>query len=212
MKSLNGLAKNTRAVLVELSELDIFDEYTFAGGSAISIYLNHRISEDLDFFSPAKEINTEKILGEIKKKYPSDVKIENNSKIQLDLKVAGVKVSFNTNVWTDFECGENLIGNIRIAPIRLLTAMKLNAVFLRAKFRDYYDLYVINMRSFSVTEMYDIIRFYIPEINKKIFQTSLIYVEDIVDDSISHLNPEYSVTIEDISRHFENEVKKWIFE
>ncbi len=50
MKSLKGLAKNTEAVLIELSELDIFDNYTFAGGLAISIYLNHRISEDPDFF------------------------------------------------------------------------------------------------------------------------------------------------------------------
>lgn len=212
MKNLNGLAKNTRAVLIELSELDIFDDYTFAGGSAISIYLNHRISEDLDFFSPGEEIDTGRLLDAIKKKYPSGVKIENNSKMQLDLKIDGVKVSFNSNVWTDLDGSEHLIGNIRIAPIQLLTAMKLNAVFLRAKFRDYYDLYVINKRSFSVTEMYEIIRFYLPEINQKIFQTSLIYTEDIVDDCISHLNPEYPVTIEDISRHFEREVKKWIFD
>lgn len=212
MKNLNVLANTTRAVLIELSELDIFDSFTFAGGSAISIHLKHRISEDLDFFSPAKKIETEKILTAIKTIYPSGITIENNSTIQLDLKICGVKVSFNSNLWTELNHGEHLIGKVHIAPIRLLTAMKLNTVFLRAKFRDYYDLYVINKKTYSVTEMYEIIKSYLPEINKKLFQTSLIYTEDITDDSIHHLNPEYPVTINDISRHFEREIKNWIFD
>ena len=50
MKKLNSLPKQTQEVFIKLSELEILNDYTFVGGSAISIYLNHRKSEDFGLF------------------------------------------------------------------------------------------------------------------------------------------------------------------
>jgi hypothetical protein len=43
-----------------------------------------------------------------------------------------------------------------------------------------------------------------------LFQTALIYTEDIQEDNINHLEPRYPVSMDDIRRHFEREIKKWI--
>jgi len=58
--------------------------------------------------------------------------------------------------------------------------------------------------------MYNIIKKYMPEINVKLFQMSLIYIDDIEDENIEHLNPKYKIKLKDIQFHFEKEIKEWI--
>jgi len=88
--------------------------------------------------------------------------------------------------------------------------MKINTLFLRAKFRDYYDLYVLNKEKFNIQQLYKIAQAYVPAINTRLFQTALIFVDDIDDDNITHLNPKYNVSKQKISKHFENEIKVWL--
>ena len=66
MKDLKGLAPNTKQVLESLSDIEKLKEYTFVGGSALSVHLKHRLSEDLDFFSKGKELDIEYLLYQIK--------------------------------------------------------------------------------------------------------------------------------------------------
>lgn len=210
MKNLKGLAPNTKKVLRSLSDIENLGEYTFVGGSALSIHLQHRLSEDLDFFSWNKELKKESLLQQIKKVFNKNVSIENIGKNQLDLKIEGVKVTFFADNWDELSKRKKLIKHVHIGDIRLLTGMKLNTLFLRAKYRDYYDLYVINRKVFSVIEMYNIIKAFMPEINKKLFQTALTYVDDIEEDNIYHLSPVYNVTAKEIQKHFEEKIYLWI--
>ena len=46
-----SLEPKTAEVLSSLSEIEEIKNFTLVGGSALSIYLHHRISEDLDFFT-----------------------------------------------------------------------------------------------------------------------------------------------------------------
>ncbi len=103
---------------------------------------------------------------------------------------------------------KSLVKNTK--EVELLTAMKINTLFLRAKYRDYYDLYVINKKVYSIKEMFNIGKKYIPEINQKLFQMAMTYTNDITEDHIKHLKPEYKITTQAISKHFENEIKKWL--
>ncbi len=210
MKNLKGLAQNTKSVLVSLSDLRLLESFTFVGGSALSIHLRHRLSEDLDFFSWKDELEKEELLQELRELFKESLHIENIGRKQLDLKIEKVKVTFFANNWDQLAEKEKLVNHIGIAGLKVLTGMKLNTLFLRAKFRDYYDLYVINQQIYSIKQMYDIIKGYMPEINKKLFQTALTYVDDIEEDNISHLDPIYNIDVKEIKKNFDEKIFAWI--
>ena len=203
------MPENTKSVFLKLSKTDLVTQFTFAGGSALSVYLNHRESEDIDLFNCQKRIDHAFIMETIKDNFEF-FSIEYSSKNQIDLNIAGVKLTFFAGSWDTMKDRVHLVDNMHMASMEMLTAMKLNTLFLRAKFRDYYDLYVINKQIYSIKKMYDIVKSYMPEINKKLFQMAIIYIDDIEDDSILHLHPKYPVTIQEIQTHFENKVIDWL--
>jgi predicted nucleotidyltransferase component of viral defense system len=209
MKNLNSLPTETKEVFIALSNAEFLNEYIFVGGSALSVYLNHRKSEDIDLFTWNKTIDNKLILETIKKLFGDNFTIENISNTQLDLKVNNVKLTFFANNWNKLEKTEPLLNNINIATLELLTAMKLNTLFLRAKFRDYYDLYVINKDVYSIEQMYEIIKNYMPQINQKLFQMALIFIDDIEDDNIKYLEPKFNVEIKQIRTHFEKKLNEF---
>lgn len=210
MNNLKSLLPNTKEVLLHLSKLQMMQSYTFVGGSALSVYLNHRLSEDLDFFSADKELDTTKILKEINLLNFNEIRIINSSKIQLDLFLNNVKVTFFANNWKELNKKELLVGNIYIPPVFLLTAMKINTLFMRAKYRDYYDLYVINKELYTLKEIFGFSKKLLPGVTVKLFQNALIFIGDIEDDSIKHLKPKYKVTIKKIADHFEHNIRLWL--
>ncbi len=209
MNNLKSLLPKTKEVLLLLSKLQMMKSFTFVGGSALSVYLDHRLSEDLDFFSSDKELNTKNIIDEINLLNLDEFKIINSSKIQLDLFLNKVKVTFFANNWTELNKKEKLIDNIYIAPLILLSAMKVNTLFMRAKFRDYYDLYVINKESFTLPEIFGFSQKLLPGVTAKLFQNALIFISDIEDDSIKHLKPKYNVTLKKIAAYFEHNIRLW---
>ncbi len=210
MSNLKSLLPKTKEVLLLLSKLEVMQSFAFVGGSALSVYLNHRLSEDLDFFSAEKELEIDKILNDIKSLKTNEIRIVNSSKIQLDLFIDNVKVTFFANDWKELKKKEQLIENIYILPDYLLAAMKVNTLFLRAKYRDYYDLYVINKELFDLDELYLLSKKMLPGITVKLFHNALIFTNDIEDDSIKHLKPKHKITIKKIAAHFEQNIRLWL--
>lgn len=51
MLQLKTVNKETFAVLKDLLALDIFQNFTLAGGTGLALQIGHRISVDLDFFT-----------------------------------------------------------------------------------------------------------------------------------------------------------------
>lgn len=86
--------------------------------------------------------------------------------------------------------------------------MKVNTLSLRAKYRDYYDLYVLNKEKYPIEEIFSFASKYLPGITKKIFGMQITYIEDIEDESISHLKPKYPISLPEIQKHFEREIQK----
>jgi len=210
MKKLESLQPNTKEVLIQLSNLQMMQSFVFVGGSALAVYLNHRLSEDLDFFSTKKELDIAIILEQIKSLGIEDFVIINSSKIQLDLFINKVKVTYFANNWNGLDSNETLINNINIASIDTLAVMKVNTLFLRAKYRDYYDLYVINKEVYTLNELFELSKKNISGITVKLFQNALIFISDIEDDSIKHLKPKYKVLIKKIAAHFEQNISLWL--
>jgi predicted nucleotidyltransferase component of viral defense system len=206
-KSLNALQDRTSEVLVKLSECEIARGVVLCGGSALAIHLHHRNSEDLDFFTPYS-IDKDNYISEITDRFQNVVEVT-VAKKQIDLEIDTVKVTFHQTNWDIMNNCEDLFSNLKIANLTLLTAMKVSTLFQRAKYRDYYDLYTLNKELFSLEEIYSIGKLYKPTINKKIFEVAIIFTDDIIEDNIENLKPKYKVSKFDISKHFENEIKKW---
>jgi predicted nucleotidyltransferase component of viral defense system len=68
MITYDYLLPKTKLVLTELSQAAAMDDYTFVGGSALSCYLHHRMSEDLDFFTWHDTADIEKLLPNFNRK------------------------------------------------------------------------------------------------------------------------------------------------
>jgi predicted nucleotidyltransferase component of viral defense system len=205
---MNFLTDNTREVFLDLSRIDFISGFTFVGGSAIASYLNHRLSEDLDFFTWQDTLpDISVFLRHLTKKH--SVQIANSSPLQWDLFIDECKVTLFANNWEDLLYKRHLIeGNIYVAELEDLCAMKVDALSMRAKYRDYYDLFVLNKEKYSINEIFDYAVKYLPGMTKKIFGMQITFIDDIEDESISHLEPKYSVSLIEIQKHFEKEIEK----
>lgn len=205
------LTDKTYSLFEELAEKSLLSEFTFVGGSAIGYYLRHRLSEDLDFFTWHERlpVETQSFIDALAK--TKNIVIANRTHTYMDLFIDDIKVTLFANDWDALKKDRSKItGNIFVANLPLLCAMKMNTLSLRAKYRDYYDLYVLNKEKHSIREMLNFSMDYIPGMTKKIFGMQLTYTEDINDESIDHLSPKYTVTLENIKSHFEKEVGKLI--
>lgn len=213
MKELpNFLTPKTKEIFLEISKLQILKKFTLVGRTGLAYHLEHRLSEDLDYFSWENSINKNEF-DAFKNKISlvHELKILNEYDNGIDISVDGVKLTFFANNWSVPQDNRKLILDYSfVAPIEILTAMKVNAISLRAKYRDYYDLYVLSKELFNIHEIFNLSMKYIPGMTKKIFCMQLIYIDDINDENINHLQPRIKISLTDIQKHFEKEIKKLI--
>ncbi len=209
MKELKNLLPETANVLQKLATLQILSEFTFVGGSALAIHLAHRQSEDIDLFTWDKSINGLQIKSHMENAGFEKIQTVNLSLIQADFIVDNVKVTFFANSWDELKNRKQMFDNLFIAVLKTIAIMKVNALFLRATYRDYYDLYVLNLHHFSLPELFEMANLKIKNLNKNLFQRAIIFTSDIADENIKHLNPKYIVTLKQIETHFTKQIKNW---
>lgn len=137
--------------------MECIKPYILCGGTALAIQIGHRKSEDLDFMMWRKskteksEVNWSAIEKEIKEKIGE---IENFNMLgfdQVEFLVKGVKFSFFvSDNYSPVSTPVDYLGNIRLADIESIMAMKMEVMLRRAKFRDYYDIYSILREGYSI--------------------------------------------------------------
>ncbi|MFW6101351.1 MAG: nucleotidyl transferase AbiEii/AbiGii toxin family protein [Bacteroidota bacterium] len=193
----------TRETLAKLkAEAAFISDYVIVGGSALSMRLCHRHSEDLDFFTYRDKFDKADVFEFFRGK---NHEIINDGRDQVDLVYNGIKLTFFNSAW-DFLKPEKTAG-FNVASLDQLAGMKVHTLFLRATYRDYYDLYVLSFKM-SLQDMYQNALMFIEGLNYKLFSMALIYLDDIIDDDITHLSPQYDVSREEISRHFISKLKE----
>jgi len=185
LKNLNCLLLKTKELLLKIVEkCNFLDKYVLVGGSALSIYLCHRKSEDLDFFTYEDSFDKKEIFDFLK--HFNQKEILNQTNEQIDLLLDGVKVTFFNAKWGFLR--PQKIDKFNLASIESICAMKVNVLFLRAKFRDYYDLYFL-AKKIDLKEIFENSTKIVDGLTFKLFATSLMYIDDIEDDNIEHLEP-----------------------
>ncbi|WP_423303406.1 nucleotidyl transferase AbiEii/AbiGii toxin family protein [Deferribacter thermophilus] len=201
---LECLLNSTKDILLELIKNDYMRNFVLVDGSALALYFCHRFSEDLDFFTyQDNNFQIEKVFKIINNF--NNKEIVNISNDQIDVMINGVKVTFFNAKWHFLKPKE--IRNFNVATLEQIAIMKINTLFLRAKYRDYYDLYFLE-HHFSLKQIFELSKDILNGINLKLFITALTFIDDIEDEKLDYLKPVKELSLKEIRDFFEEKIKK----
>ncbi len=213
---LDFVTDNTKSVLEELSKEKFIDKYTLVGGTALSVQLEHRLSEDLDFITDSDFLDSNSIKIFIDKIFKGRYKlIKQDDDHQLDFIINEVKVTFFTtgSVLIPFEVKRysQKFNNLNIATVEIISILKLSALVQRNTMRDYYDLFYIAKNVIPLKNIFNKSKELLSNIADITYTETILYVDDLKEDKISdHLMPKEIVSKEEIAEFFTNEIKKII--
>lgn len=172
--------------LCRILESNILPQESYlAGGTAVYFYLNHRVSVDLDFFSP-KSFNPEIFIYNMKK-YFDNVYVELMEKDSVILYILKEKIKFSL-FFFPFELlhktQSHILQNNIICPLASLKdieAMKAVAISQRGSAKDFIDLYFLLKRTRH--EFDDIVKYVMKKYDIKSdyeyqLRTSFVYFDD----------------------------------
>jgi len=204
LKNLKCLLPDTKKLLLKLEEsCEFLENYTLVGDSALTLHLCHRKSEDLDFFTSEDTFSKQEIFKYIKQFDQKE--ILNQTDDQIDLLLDGVKVTFFNARWSFLKPVEK--NRLNLATLEQIAAMKVNVLFLRAKYRDYYDLYFLAKQKMSLKEIFKTSEQILEGVTYKLFVVALLYIDDIEDDNINYLEPKEQISKVKIREFFEKRVR-----
>lgn len=198
---LQDKANFVLSTLVETAPF--LSSYSLVGGSALALYLCHRKSEDLDFFTYNDSFNRQDIFQYLKRFDRKEILTDSDN--QLDVLIEGVKVTFFNAMWGFLKPVDSQALNI--ASLESIAAMKTNVLFMRAKYRDYYDLYFLARKVMSLQQIFECARPLVTGLNFKLFCIALTYIDDIEDDNIAHLEPQEVISKQAIRSYFETVIR-----
>ena len=200
LKNLKCLLPKTEALLLKLiDECSFLKKYVLVGGSALALYLCHRKSEDLDFFTYEDSFDKREIFEYIQSFKNKEILSQSDE--QIDALLDGVKVTFFNAKWNFLK--PQKVKKFNLASLESISAMKVNTLFLRAKYRDYYDLYFLAKERMSLKEIFENSKYIVEGINFKLFAIALLYIDDIEDDNIKYLEPKEIISKEKIRDFFQ---------
>lgn len=212
---MNGLAPQTSQIFEKISNLECIKPYVLVGGTALSIQLGTRLSEDLDFMSWRKSKSEKREVDwpRIKKELESIGNVDAVDILDFDhveFIVDGVKVSFYDNPnYSPLKETVPFLNNIKLADITSIGAMKMEVMLRRSKFRDYYDIYSLLEAGKDINEMITLALKYSGHRLKSKNLIAMLSRSDrfVKDDSFASLNPLYDITPLQIEEKIKSSLK-----
>lgn len=215
---MKGLTKETNDLFVNLSGLKCISDYTLIGGSALSLQINKRKSEDLDFCLWTKNLRKDKPEVDwpsIEKELGTVGKITSRNILgfdQVNFIINKVRVTFMTkqNNLSPVKNHVKIINNVKAADIPSIGAMKIELILRRSEFRDYYDIYCILREGVSLRELVNKASEYSNRLLK--VRDSLSFLSDgsnyRKDKSFNLLEPFYDIENRGIEEFIRSTIKK----
>ena len=155
-----ALAPHTGRFFEAISRLECIKPYTLVGGTALSLQIKKRQSEDLDFmkWQQRKDEKCEVNWPAIKKELETIGEIRNYEVGDFNLvtfNIEGVKLSFYAPPRRAIPSMQRIpyLNNLYLADMESIGAMKMETMLRRSKFRDYYDIYSILMEGGNINKM-----------------------------------------------------------
>ena len=148
-----GISSQTKRNLAVLAKLKFVRRYFLAGGTACALHLGHRLSFDLDWFSD-KPVEPRIIVANLKNL--GKLEVLQNDEGTFNGSFNSVKLSFFIYPYPLLFPLHDYAG-IKLADIKDIACMKLDAISRRGTKRDFIDLYFIckNYRLDYLLELYE---------------------------------------------------------
>lgn len=210
-----GLTANIDAIIGQVAQLECIKPYILCGGTALAIQIGHRKSEDLDFMMWRKsktekpEVKWNTIEKELKEKIGEIESFNMLGFDQVEFLVKGVKFSFFvSDNYSPVSSPIDYLGNIRLADIESILAMKLEVMLRRMKFRDYYDIYSILQEGYSIHNgIAKALNLSRHKLSSKNIITMLLGGQFLPDNNFPNLEAKYNVTREQIRLYILQKLK-----
>ena len=189
------------------SYLAEFKDFYLAGGTALALQINHRISVDFDLFS-RKEIS-KNLLTKVKNVFTDkNIVVSVNNPDELTVFIDKIKVTF---LKYPFPIILDLIEYEKVGFLdtQEIAATKAYTIGKRGSYKDYVDLYFIFKEKHS--SLSRVIKLaeqkYKEEFNSRLFLEQLIFLQDIQDEKILFLKEKISKT--GLEEFFKQEINKF---
>jgi predicted nucleotidyltransferase component of viral defense system len=201
-----SLTAHTEKIFDKITLLHCIKDYTLVGGTALTLQIKARLSEDLDFMKWRTSINQKQEVDWI----TIEKELKNIGEIQsvdifdfnhVQFLVNNVKLSFyfsdkNTPVAFPNHFKNNLI----LADLMAIAAMKMEVMLRRSNFRDYYDIYSLLKHGIDLRESVALALNYSNHILKT--KNLLAILSDgsrfNIDSTFQQLKPFYKVSVSEI--------------
>ena len=156
---MKGLAPHTSRIFEAVSTLACIKPYLLVGGTALSLQIDTRQSEDLDFMKwhTKTDKKTEVDWYGIEKELSTIGKVQSRNLLDIDhveFVVEEVKLSFYASPkYSPVSTPIPWLNNLKLADIKSIGAMKMEVMMRRSNFRDYYDIYSILQAGIPIQEL-----------------------------------------------------------
>ena len=182
MLYLNSIDPPLFQVLSDLSRLPELSNFSLVGGTALSLQIGHRKSDDLDFFTDRSFViqevknailryNPEVVfLSETKQGFSFSLPIPGKKEDRRKLDIYNWAVKFIRPVKEE--------GEIRLASLEDIAAFKLDAICHRKEKKDYIDIAVL-LEKYSFGQMLDFYGEKFPMNDKRIVLTQILDTEGL---------------------------------
>lgn len=214
-----AVVERTTKAILSISTMDCIKPYYLVGGTALSLQINHRLSEDLDFMRWQKHKN-EKMSVDVKN-ISAELKAKNHTINSIDiLEHNHVEFLIDDNVKLSFYAPEKrepaiqtvpFLNNINLLDTATIASLKMEVLLRRSNFRDYYDLYFI-LKDKTQEEIVSIINNALKYSGHTLRSKNLIgkllnYEQFKIDAEFKNLMPKSTISAKEIALFMEEKVK-----
>lgn len=214
---MKGLAPKASMLFGAVSRMEAIKPFVLVGGTALSLQIGKRLSEDLDFMRWKTGRNDDLDIGwaKIKKELETIGQVEQVDVLGFDhalFVVDGVKLSFYAAPRKRIPTMTEIViqDNLRVADMQSIGAMKMETMSRRSKFRDYYDVYSILREGVDFEAM---LHAAIQHSGHALKEKNLLAILATGDRfreerEFKNLMPVYDVRASDIQKYIQGEIAK----
>lgn len=204
MLQYSALPAKTLEALKTLKNVPELNQFALVGGTALALHWGHRISVDLDFFSPSV-FDPDKIISALNNAGKLHIADKNHYSVFATFN--DVKLDLIKTPYTWFS-EPPLIDGFRIAELDDIAALKMNALYGRGVKKDFYDFYFL-LKKYSLTELTHLFTKKFPNTNPMGLLLSLNYFED-AEQSETPITTDQSLTWEEVKKFITQQVKEFM--
>ncbi len=133
-----AISASTESTINVLRDAQLLNNSYLAGGTGLALRFGHRLSLDLDFFSP-EQFDEEALLQQLQEL--PDFSLASKAPYTLHATIGKTKVSFLGYAYPVLFASTTFLG-VAIADPRDIACMKVSAIASRGTKRDFVDLYL----------------------------------------------------------------------